>query len=141
MTEKNSKKNTLPESISTAATILFQLRAEKIQLLDLRGINDVVDYYLVGTCESEAQMQAILNELSKEFKARKLSNLGIEYKSGVQWAVFDAGLELMVHLFEETKREEIALDILYRDGKITMLNEKNFVSEEMKKATDSDGLI
>ena len=109
--------------------------------MDLRGIKDVTDYFLVGTCESEAQMQAILNELTKEFKTKKFSSLGVEYKSGVRWAIFDAGLDLMVHLFEETKREEISLERLYSDGTITLLNESDFVNSISSDMADSDELI
>ena len=134
-------KEELPEAVSLAASILFQLRAETVELMDLRGIKDVTDFFLVATCESEAQMQAILNELTKEFKTRKLSSLGVEYKSGVRWAIFDAGLDLMVHLFEETKREEISLERLYSDGVITMLNENDFVSSASSTMADSDELI
>ena len=110
MTTNNQE---LPQSVQIGASILFELRAQNVQLIDLRGIKDVTDYFLVATCESEAQMQAILNELRKEFKANKLPSVGVEYKEGVRWAVFDAGLDLMVHLFEEEKRNEISLDRLY----------------------------
>lgn len=139
MTETN--KEQLPEAVNLAASILFQCRAEQVELMDLRGIKDVTDYFLVGTCDSEAQMQAILNELTKEFKARKISSLGVEYKSGVRWAIFDAGLDLMVHLFEEAKREEISLGRLYSDGKITVLNENDFVDSVSSDMADSDELI
>jgi ribosome-associated protein len=133
---------TFSEAVSIAATSLFELRAEKVQLIDLRGVNDVADYYIVATCTSEAQMQAILNELTKEFKAKNIQTKGIEYKSGVQWAVFDAGFELMVHLFEETKREEIQMDRLYSDAAIETLEEKDFIKETTKnKAITEDDLI
>ena len=86
-------------------------------------------------------MQAILNELRKEFKANKLPSVGVEYKEGVRWAVFDAGLDLMVHLFEEEKRAEIALDRLYADGKIEALEEADFVKKTTKKKSSEDELV
>ena len=135
------KKQDLPESVTIGASILFELRAQNVQLIDLRGIKDVTDYFLVATCESEAQMQAILNELRKEFKANKLPSVGVEYKEGVRWAVFDAGLDLMVHLFEEEKRNEISLDRLYADGKIEELNEADFVKKTSKKKSSEDELV
>lgn len=131
----------LPESVNIGASILFELRAQDIQLIDLRGIKDVTDFFLVATCESEAQMQAILNELRKEFKANKLPSVGVEYKEGVRWAVFDAGLDLMVHLFEEEKRGEISLDRLYADGKIETLDENDFVKKTSKKKSSEDELV
>ena len=78
-----TKKQELPQSVQVGASILFELRAQNVQLMDLRGVKDVTDYFLVATCESEAQMQAILNELRKEFKANKLPSVGVEYKEGV----------------------------------------------------------
>ena len=134
-------KQDLPESVQIGASILFELRAQNVQLIDLRGIKDVTDYFLVATCESEAQMQAILNELRKEFKANKLPSVGVEYKEGVRWAVFDAGLDLMVHLFEEEKRNEISLDRLYADGKIETLEEADFVKKTTKKKSSEDELV
>ena len=131
----------LPLSVQIGAGILFELRAQNVQLMDLRGIKDVPDFFLVATCESEAQMQAILNELRKEFKANKLTSVGVEYKEGVRWAVFDAGLDLMVHLFEEEKRNEISLDRLYADGKIVELDEADFVKKTSKKKSSEDELV
>ena len=136
-----TKKQELPQSVQVGASILFELRAQNVQLIDLRGIKDVTDYFLVATCESEAQMQAILNELRKEFKANKLPSVGVEYKEGVRWAVFDAGLDLMVHLFEEEKRNEISLDRLYADGKIETLDENDFVKKTTKKKSSEDELV
>ncbi len=133
-----TKKQELPQSVQVGASILFELRAQNVQLMDLRGVKDVTDYFLVATCESEAQMQAILNELRKEFKANKLPSVGVEYKEGVRWAVFDAGLDLMVHLFEEEKRSEISLDRLYADGKIETLDENDFVKKTTKKKSSED---
>ena len=70
-------KQDLPESVTIGASILFELRAQNVQLIDLRGIKDVTDFFLVATCESEAQMQAILNELRKEFKACTTTSLSL----------------------------------------------------------------
>lgn len=136
-----NKQQDLPESIKLGASILFELRAQEIQLIDLRGIKDVTDFFLVATCESEAQMQAILNELHKEFKANKIPTVGVEYKEGVRWAVFDAGLDLMVHLFEEEKRAEISLDRLYADGILSTLDEKDFVKKTATKKSDDNELV
>lgn len=136
------KKVAYTESVSNAAKILFELRAQKLQLIDLRGISETADFMIIATCESEAQMQAILTELSKTFKHQGLPHR-TEYKPGInmRWAVFDAGFDLMVQLFEESKREELAFDKLYSDAKVTDLDEKNFVKKATKKAKADDELI
>ena len=136
-----TKNQDLSETVKLGAEILFELRAQNVQLIDLRGVKNEADYFLIATCESEAQMQTILNELTKEFKARKLHFIGVEYKEGVRWAIFDAGLDLMVHLFEEEKRNDISFERLYADGKITNLDEQDFVRETVKKSGDDNELI
>jgi ribosome-associated protein len=137
VTQKADVAALYPESVVMGARALFTLRAEKVQLLDLRGVSDVADWYLVATCTSEAQMQAILNGLSKDYKAANIPTVGIEYRAGVQWAVLDVG-EVMVHLFEENKRKEFALDLLWRDGKIIELKSDDFVSAQAKVALSDD---
>ena len=111
-------------------------------MIDLRGISETADFMIIATCESEAQMQAILTELSKTFKHQGLPHR-TEYKPGInmRWAVFDAGFDLMVQLFEESKRKELAFDKLYSDAKVTDLDEKNFVKKATKKAKADDELI
>ena len=59
----------------------------------------------------------------------------------MRWAVFDAGFDLIVQLFEEGKRDELALDKLYSDAPITELEEKNFIQKTTKKAKAKDDLI
>ncbi len=118
-----------PASVKIGAQILFELDAENVELLDLRKLSGVVDWYLVGTCESSAQMQAILNELQKAYKLAGGEPANIEYKELTRWAVLDAG-DIMVHLFEQSRREEIALDELWNKAKKTALAKEDFVKEK-----------
>ncbi|MDR1813216.1 MAG: ribosome silencing factor [Candidatus Fibromonas sp.] len=118
-----------PASVKIGAQIMFELRAEKVELLDLRGLSSVVDWYLVGTCESSAQMQAILGELQKAYKTAGGEPASVEYKELTRWAVLDAG-DIMVHLFEQSRREEIALDELWNRAKNIPLGESDFARQK-----------
>ncbi|MDR2580621.1 MAG: ribosome silencing factor [Fibromonadaceae bacterium] len=124
-------KKDFPPSVNIGAQILFELRTEGVELLDLRGLSSVVDWFLVGTCESSAQMQAILGELQKAYKTAGGEPASIEYKELTRWAVLDAG-DIMVHLFEAERREEISLDALWSKAKRIELN-----AEEFTNATES----
>ena len=53
-TKKVSSQKTYSEAVQAAAKILFELRAQKLQLIDLRGISETSDFMLLATCESEA---------------------------------------------------------------------------------------
>lgn len=121
-----------PDSVNIGAQVLFELRTENVELLDLRSISGVVDWFLVGTCESSAQMQAILGELKKAYKIAGGDNAKIEYKDLTRWAVLDAG-DIMVHLFEQSRREEIALEELWKKGKIIPLAAEDFATKKKTK--------
>lgn len=140
--KKSTKKAAYTEAVQMAATTLFELRALHLELLNLQGISETSDFMILATCESEAQMQAILDALSKDFKAKKMP-YRTEYKPGInmRWAVFDAGFDLIVQLFEESKREELAFDKLYGDATITKLEEKDFIQAKAKKVKIENELI
>ncbi len=139
---KSTGKAAYTEAVQMAATTLFELRALNLELLDLQGISETSDFMILATCESEAQMQAILDALAKDFKARKMP-YRTEYKPGInmRWAVFDAGFDVMIQLFEESKREELAFDRLYGDAKIAKLEEKDFIRTKAKKVKIENELI
>ena len=126
-----------PASVKIGAQILFELRAENVELLDLRKLSGVVDWYLVGTCESSAQMQAILSELQKAYKLAGGEPAKIEYKELTRWAVLDAG-DIMVHLFETERRTEIALDELWSKAKLTVLAQEDFVKSKGKAVKSTE---
>ncbi len=140
--KKSAKNTSYTEAVRMAATTLFELRALDLELLDLQGISETSDFMILATCESEAQMQAILDALSKDFKAKKMP-YRTEYKPGInmRWAVFDAGFDLIVQLFEESKREELAFEKLYGDAKIAKLEEKDFIQTKAKKVKIENELI
>ena len=130
-------KKDYPASVNIGAQILFELRAENVELLDLRSLSSVVDWFLVGTCESSAQMQAILGELQKAYKSAGGEPASIEYKELTRWAVLDAG-DIMVHLFESSRREEISLDALWSKAKKVELNESDFVEQQVANVENQE---
>jgi len=126
-----------PASVKLGAQVLFEFSAENVELLDLRKLSGIVDWYLVATCESSAQMQAILNELQKAYKQVGGDPASIEYKEQTRWAVLDAG-DIMVHLFEQTRREEIALSELWKKANTIVLAEEDFAEKKKSDVKTED---
>ncbi|MCL2100563.1 MAG: ribosome silencing factor [Fibromonadales bacterium] len=126
-----------PASVKIGAQVLFEFGAENVELLDLRKLSSVVDWYLVGSCESSAQMQAILTELQKACKQAGGEPPGIEYKELTRWAVLDAG-DIMVHLFEQSRREEIALDELWNQAEKVELAKEDFAKKKKAKVKTNE---
>ena len=134
---ENKKELTGRALVDFAAGQLFAKKAESLTVMDMRGLSDVADYYLVATCTSEAQMRAIITSLQRNLKKMGVRTLGVEYKSGNRWAVIDA-VELIIHLFEDEHRTNVDIEKLWGDAKQEELKAENFIIDEDDDEDEND---
>jgi ribosome-associated protein len=120
-----------------AAAILFAKKADDLVLLDLRGLSSLTDFYLISTCQNEAQMRAVLHNVSKALSKEGIKPLRSEYHGGVRWAVLDYG-DIIIHLFEKETRSYYSLERLWADAKAVKLKAEDYVTEEETSAEDED---
>ena len=104
-----------PDFVDFIEGVLGDKRAEDIVRLDVSGITDLTDIFLIATMTSQRQGAAIVAECEKERKARGLGRVGIEGLSNSSWIVLDYG-DVVVHLFMPEQREYYALEHLWADG-------------------------
>lgn len=100
-----------------AARIAEETRGTDVRVLDLRGLTDVFDYFVVATGSSRRQLHAMADEIEKAVKQdlhdRKRGGEG--YEEG-RWIILDYG-DVMVHLFDAEAREYWDLEHLWGDAK------------------------
>ena len=100
-----------------AARVAGETRGTDVRVLDLRGLTDVFDYFVVATGSSRRQMHAMADEIEKTVKRdlhdRKRGGEG--YEEG-RWIVLDYG-DVMVHLFDAESRGYWDLEHLWSDAK------------------------
>ncbi|RMH35741.1 MAG: ribosome silencing factor [Acidobacteria bacterium] len=92
-------------------------------LLDLRGIADFTDFFLIVSGTSEKQVQAISDEIEERLK-KELgeSPINIEGYRSAEWILMDYG-DFIVHIFHKDAREFYDLERLWRDAKRISLPE------------------
>ncbi|MFM7109291.1 MAG: ribosome silencing factor [Planctomycetaceae bacterium] len=99
-----------------AARVAAETRGTDVRVLDLRGLTEVVDYFVVATGSSRRQMHAMADEIEKVVKHdlhdRKRGGEG--YEEG-RWIVLDYG-DVMVHLFDAEARGYWDLEHLWSDA-------------------------
>ncbi|MHC4953787.1 MAG: ribosome silencing factor [Planctomycetota bacterium] len=95
--------------------VLDEKRATDVAWLDLRGITDIADEFLIATVTNPRQSSAIVDACEKERKARGLRCLGIEGKGASSWVVLDYG-DIVVHLLTPEAREYYQLEHLWADA-------------------------
>ena len=91
-------------------------KAEDVLLLDLQGITDIADYFVIATVPTRVQMKAIAEATNQEAKARKKGKLGTEGIEVGRWVLIDFG-DLIVHLFQPEVRQYYELETLWGDAK------------------------
>ena len=94
-----------------------ETRARDVQVLDLRGLTPVFDYFVVATGASRRQLHAMADEIEHVMK-REMNDprRGVEgYEEG-RWIVIDYG-DVVVHLFDAESRDYWSIEDLWSDSK------------------------
>ena len=104
-----------------AARVADETRGTDVHVLDLRGLTDVFDYFVLATGTSRRQLHAMADEIEQMMKKEMHdSHRGSEgYEEG-RWIVLDYG-DVVVHLFEAEAREYWDLEQLWNGCKTVPL--------------------
>lgn len=100
-----------------AARVADETRGTDVHVLDLRGLTDVFDYFVVATGASRRQLHAMADEIEQMMKKEMHdTRRGIEgYEEG-RWIVLDYG-DVVVHLFDAEARDYWDLEQLWNGFK------------------------
>ncbi len=109
------------ERALAAARVADETRGTDVHVLDLRGLTDVFDYFVVATGASRRQLHAMADEIEQVMKKQMNdTRRGIEgYEEG-RWIVLDYG-DVVVHLFDAEAREYWDLEQLWSGCKLVPL--------------------
>jgi len=92
-------------------------KAENIVALDLQGISNFTDFFVICSGTSEPQIKAITGEITDQLrKHHGLKPQAIDGYPMSQWIVLDYG-SVVVHVFHEIKRELYSLEDLWGDAR------------------------
>ncbi len=116
LTDAEASKQAATRFTEAVLKILDDKRAEDIVWLDVRGVTDVADEFLIATILNSRQGGAILEACEKEAKRLKVSRLGVEGGAQSSWILLDYG-SLVVHLFLPEQRAYYGLEHIWSDAK------------------------
>jgi ribosome-associated protein len=102
--------------VDVVLRILDEKRAEDIVRLDVHGVTDVADEFVIATILNARQGGAIVEACEKEAKRMRVPRLGVEGLASSSWILLDYG-SLVVHLFLPEQRAYYALEHLWADAK------------------------
>jgi ribosome-associated protein len=92
-------------------------KAGDIVLLDMRGVSDFTDFFLVCSASSEPQLKAISSAIREKVREETgLQPLAADGFPASQWIVIDY-VDVICHLFLESKRSFYDLEGLWSDAR------------------------
>lgn len=98
-----------------AAEAALERNAREPVILDLRGISDVTDFFLIATGDSDTHARAISENIVDRMREGGFRPLGIEGMGQGRWVLMDfAGI--IVHVFLGPVRDFYRLERLWGDA-------------------------
>lgn len=121
MTESTTT-DQLPEEVEVIAEALRERNAREPVLLDLRGLSDAADYFLIASGDSDTHARAIADAVMERGKAAGLRPAGVEGQGAGSWILIDY-ISAVVHVFLPRVRDFYRLEELWGDAPLTRLEE------------------
>lgn len=90
-------------------------KAEDVQVLDLKELASITDYFVVCHGRSSRQVQAISDQVEETLKKAKVRPDHIEGYASGEWILMDY-VDFVVHIFTEDKRGYYDLERLWSDA-------------------------
>lgn len=96
--------------------VLDERKANDIQIIDIRGLSVMTDYFLVASASNINHVHALSEHVDDELRKLGHHYSHIEgYKNG-NWILMDYG-DFVIHIFDNESRSFYDIERLWRDGK------------------------
>jgi ribosome-associated protein len=92
--------------------LALEKKAMAVVTLELSGLSDIADYFVVTTGASERHVKTIADGVGQGMKGRGLPPLSTEGYDEGRWIIMDYG-DVVVHVFLEELRELYDLESLW----------------------------
>jgi ribosome-associated protein len=104
-----------PEALGVAVEAIKDLKGNELVVLDLRGINDATDFFVIASGTSDAHVRGLAESVMEKMGRRGFSTHHIEGLNGGRWVLIDF-VDFVVHLFHPEQRSFYQLERLWSDA-------------------------
>lgn len=96
---------------------IFDKKGFNILTIDVRGVSNITDYFIIAEGRIERHVQALANVVVDAFSEHKIKPIHIEGKQEGDWVAIDYG-DIIVHILVPELRERYAIEQVWKDGKV-----------------------
>lgn len=97
------------------ARLVAEMKTTDVQVLDLRGLSSLADFFVVGTGTSDRQMHAVLGKVEDRARQMQRRPFKVSDSQSASWILADY-VDVVVHLFDREHRDYYDLDGLWGDA-------------------------
>jgi len=123
MTKQKKRVENSQQIASQMANLMLDKKALDIQILDVRGLTTLTDFFIVCTSESQPQTRAICNHIEDEMFILGIKPWHKEGYENLDWVLVDF-VNIVVQIFSRESREYYDFERLWGDAKITKVKDK-----------------
>ena len=100
------------ELVKVAVAALEDVKAQDIQVIDVREKQSITDYMIIATGTSNRQIGAMLDKVREAVKAQGVKPLGEEGKGDSDWVLLDMD-DVIFHMMTASARQFYDLERLW----------------------------
>ena len=97
-------------ALVTAA--LDDIKAQEVQLLDVRKLTSIMDFMIVATGTSDRHVRSIADKVTETVEEKGVKALGIEGADEAEWVLVDLG-DVVLHVMQRKVRDLYQLEKLW----------------------------
>lgn len=105
----------LPRHVHPAVAALEDRKGVKILVLDVRGLNDFADFFVIASGTSDAHVRGLADGVLRRMDEHGQSVHHVEGLTGGRWVLLDF-VDVVVHLFHPETRAFYQLERLWQDA-------------------------
>ncbi len=109
----------LAELMANAA---LEKKAEDIKILDISGITDIADQFVIATGNGGLHVKAIADHIRDESNASE-KPWHIEGYDSLKWVLLDY-VDVVIHIFDKETRDYYDIERLWADAEITTISDE-----------------
>jgi len=105
----------LPADLALAVEAARERKGADLLVLDLRGLSDATDHFLLVTGTSDTHVRAIAERVIEMLRERGVRTSHVEGLRSGRWVLLDY-IDFVVHVFHPASREFYQLERLWGDA-------------------------
>ena len=112
----------LPALVARASQLCLDRNARAAVVLDLRGLSNATDFFLIASGDSDTHVKAISEHVLEQLERAGVRATGVEGLRTGRWVLIDY-IDLVVHIFHPALREFYQLEQLWGDAPMIAIEE------------------